>query len=347
MAEKISDCDHTYLKTRDNIYFAVNGDLHTSESIFGQPYYFPKKTIETILDRQIQKTTLLEKSEFCKLLDVIKLEEYPDFIKENFSKYYYSPKIWPLLMKVNRSNVSRVFNPKIGLDTIYEAHKHQENHPLIYFLELLKQHNPALYKNMGITGSLLLHQDLSQVKNDIDIIVYGRPNAIVTKSFSINMCDFNNRFSFLEGEKLETYLDSKAQTYPGTRKQLADLTRKWWDTFYIDETRFDLTFSSETTPPLESYDLLPLGERKISGEVTDTDDSYFLPTGLKVRTSSGVKDVIITSRGYISLFEKSDSVEVTGEEYLYKNTGKRYTVVKGLNKYFVNKKWLKKILKFY
>lgn len=338
MAEKISDSDHTYLKTRDNIYFAVNGDLHTRESIFGQPYYFPKKTIETILDRQIQKTTLIEESEFCKLLDFIKPEEYPDFIKENFSKYYYSPSIWPLLMKVDRNNISRVFDPKIGLKTIYEAHKHQENHPLIYFLELLRQNNPTLYKNMGVTGSLLLHRDLGQIRNDIDIIVYGRQNAIDTKNFSVNMCDSNNRFSFLDGEKLEEYLDSKTQTYPGTRGQLADLIRKRWDTFFIDSTRFDLTFSSESSPFLESYDLKPLGERKVSGEVTNTDNSYFLPTEIKVKTTDEVEDVIITSRGYICLFQEFDSVDVSGEEYLSENTGKRYTVVKGLNKYFINKK---------
>lgn len=338
MIENISDRDHTYLKTKDNVYFAVSGNLHTQDTIFGQPYYFPKKTVETILDRQIQKTILIGDDEFCKLLDVLNQEDYPIFIKENFSKYYYSPEMWPLLMRVKREDITQVLDPKQGLINIRQKYQNQEDSPLIYFLKTLEEYSPILYQNTGITGSLLLHHDLKQLENDADLVIYGQQNVDNSKEFSSIMCKTNKRFSFLDDDKLEEYLDTKSKIYSGTREQLAKLVKRRWDTYFVDKTKIDLTFSSESKPNLESYDLTPLGIRMVSGIVTDTQNSYFLPTEIKVRNQNGnEEDIIITSRGYICLFQESDQVDIYGEEYISENSGKRYTVVKGSKNYFLTK----------
>lgn len=338
MIENISDRDHTYLKTKDNLYFAVGGNLHTPENIFGQPYYLPKKTAETILDRQIQKTTLIENTEFCKIFDILNQGDYPSFIKENFPEYYYSPEIWPLLMRVRRQDIIQIIEPRQGLINIRQKYQDEEDHSsLIYFLKTLENYDPYLYQNTGITGSLLLHHDLSQVKNDIDLVVYGQLNIAKSKDFSVTMCQNNNRFSFLDNSRFEEYLDTKLKTFPGTRKQLATLTRRRWDTYFIDDTKIDLTFSLDTKSSLESYDLKPLGIRTFNGVVVEAQGSYSLPTEIKVRRENGIEEkVIITSRGYICLFQEGDRISVHGKEYT-SNNGNKYTVIKSLENYFLTK----------
>jgi predicted nucleotidyltransferase len=335
MKKEISD--HTFLKTDDNIFFAVGGDLHTKEYIFGQPYYFPKKYLEMVLDTNIQKTISIDGNEFCKLLDIIKPEEYTNFIKENFKDYYYSPSVWPLLMKVERSKISKIFDPNIGRQQIMYKYGDQENIPLIYLLNLIRKFNKNLYDNTGVTGSLLLHKDFNQIINDVDLTIYGQNNVFLSKDFSIEMCTNNNRFSFLDGNRLNEYLDIKTRGYPGTRNQLADLSKRRWDTYFVDGTKIDLTFSSDQKNIIKSYDMTFIGERKFSGRIIDTSNSFYLPTILKVESENGIDEVMITSRGYICLFQLFDKVQIIGREYVCHEGKKRITVITGRDGSYLSK----------
>lgn len=329
MKERVLNRDHTYLRTKDDIFFVVGGDIHTKKHIFGQPYYFPQKKIEEILDTKIQKSISIDGKGFCKLLDVIKPDEYGQFIKENFKDYYYSPPVWPLLMRVDRDKISRVLDPRKGRQDIMRKYGNQKDLPLIYLLGLIREFDKNLYCNTGITGSLLLHKDLSQLKKDVDLIIHGQENVLLSRDFSIEMCTENGRFSFLDGSKLSDHLDVKMGNFSGTREQLSRLSRKRWDTYFVDETKIDLTFSSDHELPLNSYDLSPTDERIIVGRIVNARNSYYLPTFLKVESKDGIEDVVITSRGYICLFQRFDNVQIIGKEFVNRKDGQKYIVVTG------------------
>jgi predicted nucleotidyltransferase len=329
MRRDILERDHTYLRTKDDIYFCVAGDLHTHESIFGQPYYIPRKTAETLLGTQIQPTVLIGRGEFCKFMDFLKPGEYPDFIKTHFKDYYYSPPMWPALMKVDRTMVVDVLDPNKGRQNIMGRYAGRDDLPVVSLLKLIKQFERNLYFNTGVTGSLLLHNDPSQLRNDIDLVIYGQSQILKSKNFSIEKCTNNGRFSFLDGDNLTDYLDIKVGNYPGRREQLEELSRRRWDTFFIDGTKVDLTFSSRCRPSLSSYDLLPIAKKSFTGRVTNISSSYFLPTILQLETENGNEKVVITSRGYICLFGLLDIIEVFGEEYSCKDGKESYTIING------------------
>ncbi|MBU1118019.1 hypothetical protein KKD37_03585 [Patescibacteria group bacterium] len=337
MNERISDCDHTYLKTIDNLYFCTAGGLHTRESIFGQPYYIPHKMAETLLGNQIQSSVLVGETEFCKFMDILKPGEYPDFIRENFKDYYYSPPMWRVLMKVDRTKVVAVLDPKKGRQNIMKKYEGKKDLPIIGLFKSIRQFDKELYRNTGVTGSLLLHQNPCLLKNDVDLIIYGARNVAKSKEFSHEMCTQNGRFSFLDGDNLVNYLDVKSKTYPGTREELSDLSRRRWDTFFIDGIKIDLTFSSGLKPPFPSYDMLSQGKISFKGKVTDATGSSYLPTILQVKTETGPKTVVVTSRGYICLFQPADTVQVFGEQYVGPENKEEYTIITENNQTYISR----------
>lgn len=201
----------------------------------------------------------------------------------------------------------------------------EDENALMYTLDQMAHFNTSLISNVGITGSLLLHEDLSQLSNDIDLVVYNRSNVQNAKGFSKTMVASDPRFSSLDNEYLDEYIMAKSKKYPGTSEQLIHMTKGRWDTIFVDGMKLDFTFADDDAC-ISQYDMVPVGKRDVIGKVIDASDSYFLPTVLDIESDDPEK-VIIVSRGYICLFQRNDVLYIQGEEYYCEETKKKYIVV--------------------
>ncbi len=327
MVERISDRDHTFLRTDDDIFFCVAGSLHAEDAIYGQPYYFLTTELEDIMDIQINEFVPIKDQKFSKLMNVIKPTEYSDFIRDNYPAYYYSPPMWEVLMKVDRSKVTEVIDPQKLVKKFRAQHAatEDEENSLLYTLNQMARFDTALVSNVGITGSLLLHEQLSLVSNDVDLVVYNRSNIDKAKDFSNSMTNNNPRFTGLEDKAFDNYLSAKSKRYPGTREQLMKMTKGRWDTIFVDGMKLDFTFSG-TEAPIDTYSLLPNGKKHVRGRVVNASDSYFLPTVLDLE-GDALEKVVITSRGYICLFQRDDILDVYGEEFYSSENDEKVIVI--------------------
>lgn len=319
MKEFQTQLDHSYIYTDDKIYFSVCGNLHSKESIFGMPYYFPTKELEQIMDIQINEFNFIRGEKYSKLLSLISREEYRDFIKDNYRDYFYSPPMWEILMKVNRNKVKEIINPQSGvrriLNYMHDGNYTDEN-PLLYTLNRIRSQNPRLINNVGIGGSGLLKDDFASVGKDLDLIFYKRSTIASAKDFSIAMRQTDSRFTGLNGEDLDKYVKQKAKQLGGSSDSVYRLVKDRWDILYVDGLKLDFSFvDGSVDPAFTSYETNQIPEPiKIKTKIIDIENSYFVPTVLGIDNQQ-IGKVIITKRGYICLFGRDQVVEITGMKY--------------------------------
>lgn len=319
MKEIPTPLDHSYVYTNDKILFSVCGNLHSRESIFGMPYYFPTKELEQIMDIQINEFHLVHGEKYTKLLSLVSREGYPDFIRDNYPDYYYSPPMWEILMKVNRDKIKATLNPQSRvrqiLNHMQEGHYTDEN-PLLYTLDRMQSQNPRLIHNVGIGGSGLIRDDFLSTGNDLDLVFYKRSTVASAKDFSVAMRQSDSRFAGLEGDNLARYVQQKARQLGGTTDSVYRLVKNRWDILYVDDVKLDFSFvDGSAAPAFSTYETRQSPQPvKIRAKIVDVESSYYMPTVLGIDNPELGK-VVITKRGYICLFERDQAVEITGMKY--------------------------------
>lgn len=334
MKEQSPIIDRSYIHTSDNIYFCINGNLHSREAVFGMPYYFPTHNLENIMDIQINEYILIGGEKYTKLLSQIPRESYKNFIKDNYPDYMYSPPMWEILMKVDRNKILKTINPRQIVDRVMRQSIGEvaEENPLLYTLRQMQLHNPSLFANMGIGGSTLLRDDFLSVENDLDLIFYKRSTVARAKEFSDKMTATNPRFTKLEGNTLESYLETTSRQLGGTRESLYHLTKGRWDLLYVDGKKLDFSFVDLSfRPAVASYEGTgSTNPIKVKAKITDVSDSYFMPTVLDI-DNDNFKKVVITKRGYICLFYFDQTVEIVGTEFRNEKNNSRFLLVDDFN----------------
>ena len=323
MKENTHYLDHSYLYTDDKVFFSVCGNLHSKEAVFGMPYYIPTKELEEIMDIQINEFNLIRGEKYTKLLTQISRESYPDFIRDNYSDYFYSPSMWEILMKVDRSKIKTAINPRNRATQIlnHMTQYYTDENPILYVLRQMEKQNPALLKNVGVGGSGLLRDDFLSADNDLDLIFYKRSTVASAKEFSVVMRNTDTRFTGLEGDKLTKYVELKAKQLGGTTDSVYHLAKGRWDILYIDDLKLDFSFvNGSISVPFTSYEgQHPQEQVKIKAKVIGVSDSYFIPTILDI-DNDNIQKVVITKRGYICLFGLNQMVEITGMKYNIQET---------------------------
>ena len=334
MKEQSPIIDRSYIHTSDNIYFCINGNLHSKEAVFGMPYYFSTRNLENIMDIQINEYILIGGEKYSKLLSQIPRESYKDFVKENYPDYMYSPPMWEILMKVDRHKILKTINPRQMVDRVMRQSLGEaaEENPLLYTLHQVQLYNPSLFANVGIGGSTLLKDDFLSVENDLDLIFYKRSSVAMAKEFSDKMTATNPRFTKLEGNVLESYLETTSGQLGGTRESLYHLTKGRWDLLYVDGKKLDFSFVEPSfSPPVASYEgTISTKPVKVKAKITDASDSYFMPTVLDIDNDNFQK-VVITKRGYICLFYLDQTVEIVGTEFRNEKNNSRFLLVDDFN----------------
>ncbi len=326
--ERIKELDHSYLHTSGDVLFSVCGNFHSQRYIYGMPYYFPTKELGVVLDTQITESILVGEKDFTKLLSQIQRSDYKTFIKENYPEYYYSPPMWGLLMRVDRSEVRRVFDPRsVVSESRDKLHiEEQQRNTTLKVLSSIHKFDRNLLSSIGIGGSILLTGNVTQTENDIDMLVYGR-SAIPEIRKCISYLLQKGEVKTLGEEELKEYIKSRKAQFPGNPELVFRLFKDRWDMLILNGVKVDISFVPEAGwSPVDSYEHDGGESIVINARVSGISDSYYIPTAVEVSECEYGK-IIITARGYVGTFELGQEIEVAGIEHTSSDTGEKYVVV--------------------
>lgn len=326
--ERISDLDHSYIRTSDDVLFSVCGNSHTQQHIFGMPYYIPTQKLEAILSTQISESIVVDKEEFTKLLSQIPRSDYKNFIRENYPTYYYSPPMWEMLMRVDRSKMVKVFNPKSVVEESIKKLdvKNDQSGRAMKIISAIREFDEKLLPHIGFGGSVLLDTTTEEIANDIDMLVYGREAIPGVKKFVSYLLD-TGVANTLHEDELKKYIESRKSQFSGNPEMTLKLFKDRWDVLFFDGIKVDLSFVSETGwCPVDSY-MYEAGEKIVfQAKISGIEDSYYMPTVVKLADSKYEK-LLITARGYICIFNVGQEVDITGIEHRSSVTGEKYVVI--------------------
>ncbi len=182
-----------FLKTSDNLYFEVRGNIH------------PPKYIIAFL-RYVQETVYRKAASKKGFVKMYNLAEREKILKTYYPHYLKFDKIFGRTMQeVPYSNVVKIYNPISKLNMIMQSASKDNLEKKAYLLtdSILKKTNLEP-KVLGITGSLLLN--LHRRTSDIDMIVYGKQNANKVNTTLRHLLSEKNDFiPFKKDELLQRY----------------------------------------------------------------------------------------------------------------------------------------------
>lgn len=151
-----------FIKTKDDLYFAVNSYNHPDTHIMSFLRYIPDNNGDRTIDN--------------KRYSKVDSNQAYEYIKKNHPEYLF---IWNVenkkMMGVKREDIVEILNP---INKLKEIINSNDNNSLFNKIRSIAKtfhiYGNIDYENMGVTGSTLLN--LQNDNSDIDFIVFGLEN---------------------------------------------------------------------------------------------------------------------------------------------------------------------------
>lgn len=324
-----------FIKTRDNLFFAVTNYHHPETHYLAFLRYVPCEDGERELNGVKYKK--LDSNAAYKYIK----NHHPDYLFE-----------WNVenkkMMGVLKDDVDEILSP---IDKLNEIRNNSEDSELYRKIRLLSDifHNQAgiCYDNMGVSGSTLLNLQ-NDSSSDIDFIVFGKDNH--RKAIELYSRLKNDPASPLE--KING--DYWRQVY---EKRIKDDSMSidefiWYESRknnrgIIDGTLFDILFTKNTDEIVDDDEILfkPLEKIKIKCKIIDDDDSYATPAIYKIDDVEflegnvvNIEKIVSFTHTYTGIVKNNEEVIASGvcEEVTKKDSTKVYNLLIGSTRESLN-----------
>ena len=148
-----------YIRTVDDLYFAVKGGHHSDELVVAVLRYIPDENGERVKD----------KKHYSRLYD---RDFSTSFLRENYP-YYINHIDWLglKLQSVPTTEIAAVYKPAQKLQHILAKPESKLEKQIVGFVEKLSETSGVSSSSFGVSGSLLI--GLENEESDIDLNVYG------------------------------------------------------------------------------------------------------------------------------------------------------------------------------
>ncbi|MBU6997464.1 MAG: hypothetical protein HXS49_00520 [Theionarchaea archaeon] len=316
--------DRDFIETREGMFFCVAGYLHPPDKITAYLKYSPAS----------QGKWKKGASHFRRELPfyhVFSVSQTIDYLKKDFPHYvHYCPVRSIEMSMVPRDRISQYYVPEERIAQLVDyPHDELEQKVRVFAQEIMKETSIPL-NQLGITGSILIGLH-NPVFSDIDLIVYGRRNAILIKEILPQLPHVTG----LQGEKMEEWIQHKMSIFGIDRKQAELFAARKWNYGFFDGTYFSLHPTRTDADITETYGDIQytgLGPATVRAVITDSSESMFLPAGYKVETlevqegEQPVEDIISYEGLYCDSFVEGDIVEARGR---LEKADDRYRLVLG------------------
>ena len=283
------------IETKDNIIFDVKGLIHPPNKIIAFPRFIP-----TTKGNRTRKNLKYGK--------IYNLKERFKFLKQKAPELItYDPIFDETLCEVPTENIIKHYNPVEKLEKLRNLRETTDlEKKAVELLRILQEKADIPWKSTGISGSILA--GLSNIKSDIDPVIYGTKNGVKAyKALEKILKKDNTKLKAYTHEGLKNLFDFRSKdTHMSFNDFLEVESRKAFQGTFL-KTDFFIRFVRDWDQVNEQYGDIQYkncGETKISAIVINDSEALFTPCTYSVnnvRIIEGIKknpiNEIVSFRG--------------------------------------------------
>jgi predicted nucleotidyltransferase len=310
--------DRDYIRTRDNLFFAVIGNVHPKDRVLAYLKYLPNPRGKwgRVGKRYARSTRYYSATSIMKTVDFLR-KRYPQYV------YRYEP-LQIVFSAVPHEKIAEHYRPEEQLKGLRHAKRLDGlEKKTIELASFLSERSGVLVDRLGVTGSILLnvHRSFS----DIDLTVYGREESHRIKEALLSLYEKNSspvrRFS---GSVLSTWCKEQSSVHPLSLKEARNLYARIWNKAVFSNTVFSIhpiKIEQEITEQFGEELYKPLGVVDVRARVLDASDSCFLPatyfvTDVRLESIGQLDNIerVVTYEGlYGDIASEGDEILVRGK----------------------------------
>lgn len=324
-----------FIKTKDNLFFAVNTYHHPDNHYVTFLRYVPDKEGKRSLNG-------------VKYKKVGSSEAY-DFIKRNHPEYLFD---WNVenkkMMGVLKEDVDKIYNPIERLNKIINSDEENELYSKIRLLSSIFHREAQIsYDDMGVTGSTLLNLQ-NNTTSDIDFIVFGKDNHKRARElFSKLKEDKYSPLDKISGKYWKQVYDKRIKDDSMTLEEFMWYESRKNNRGLIKGTLFDILFTKNPDEIKDDDEIFfrPLKRMKIKCKISDDTESYDTPATYNVSEVEilegmqvNIEKVLSFTHTYTGIVKNDERIIASGvcEEVIHKDSSKTYNLIVGTTRESIN-----------
>ncbi|MEM3061700.1 MAG: hypothetical protein QW265_04765 [Candidatus Bathyarchaeia archaeon] len=316
--------DKDYIKTKDDLYFIVVGNIHPEDRILGYLKYAPdqgKKGYRRAIKRY----------------NIPDLAGTMEYLKKNFPDYLSCIDAWNIeFSTIPLNKIYTHFLPEVKLLNLLESLSRDKlQDGVVRLVDFISRESGVPISDFGITGSILI--DLHNLEySDIDLVVYGKKSSFLLKeSLLSSYKDQTSPIKRLSGKKLYEWCKTKAEWYGLSIDDVYDVYKRKWNIGEFCGTSFSVNPVKKEFELKENYGMRRfklIGMIEAYAKIKDSSDSIFYPANYKIedvkamsgKSLDGIEELISFEGFYGDIASPGERVYVRGRlEKVYDTINER------------------------
>lgn len=324
-----------FIKTRDNLFFAVTNYHHAPTHYIAFLRYVPCEDGERELDGiKYKKLDSYEAYRYIKT-------HHPDYLFE-----------WNVenkkMMGVLKEDVEEILSPIDKLDEIRNSTDESRLYCKIRLLSNIFHTEAGIpFENMGVTGSTLLNLQ-NDTTSDIDFIVFGQENhRKAVELYSRMKNDPKSPLEKISGDYWRQVYEKRIKDDSMTLDEFIWYESRKNNRGIIDGTLFDILFTKniDEIGKEDEIHFKPLEKIKIKCKIIDDENSYASPAIYKVSDVDflegdvvNIEKIVSFTHTYTGIVKNNEEVIASGvcEEVTKKDSTKVYNLLIGSTRESLN-----------
>lgn len=324
-----------FIKTKDNLFFAVNTYSHPSTHYVAFLRYVPSVDGERELDG-------------VKYKKLSSVEAY-DYVKKHHPDYLFD---WNVegkkMMGVVREDVAEVLSPIARLREIIDSSDDNVLYNKIRLLSSVFHDESGIsYDDMGVTGSTLLNLE-NDTTSDIDFIVFGADNhRRAVDLYSRLKEEENSPLDKISGDYWKQVYDKRIKDDSMTLEEFEWYESRKNNRGLINGTLFDILFTGNPDDIVDDEEVYfrPLENVTIKCKIVDDSRSYDSPAIYYVSdveilegSNINIEKILSFTHTYTGIVKNNERVIASGvcEEVTKKDSSKIYNLIVGTTRESIN-----------
>lgn len=325
-----------FIRTKDNLFFAVNTYHHPETHYIAFLRYVPCEDGERVNEKGVRYKKL-SSSEAYRYLEKF----HPDYLFE-----------WNIegkkSMGVLKEDVAEILNPVSKLDEILNSDDNDEFYEKIRLIaKTFNEYADINYEDMGVSGSTLLNLQ-NNTTSDIDFIIFGKDNhRRAIKLYSELKEVKDSVFDKISGSYWKQVYEKRIKDNSMTLEEFIWYESRKNNRGLIRGTLFDISFTLKSDEVVDEEEVYfkPLGKIKIKCKILDDSNSYALPaiyTVDDVQFLEGdevnIEKIVSFTHTYTGIVKNKERVIASGvcEEVTKKDSSKIYNLIIGTTRESLN-----------
>lgn len=317
--------DRDYIETVEGLFFTVVGNVHPTSCILAYLKYIPSQDGKWGKDKKFKRA--LPYYTVPMLLDTI------SYLKLHYPHYVtFFEELGVEMSAVPLGDVLKHYQPENRLQEMIKEPRDQLEAMAVDLAQKIADEACIPISDLGVTGSLLIgiHQPFS----DIDLVVYGRDNAMKVRDTLVRLYEEPRRgIEGLPRERFEELLERRQRLfYLSKRDAEVVCARKWNRGFFRgkDFSIHPVKKESEVKEVFGEFTYRPIGLATIRGVVLDSSESIFMPSKwfigeveiLNGPNVEGLTELCSYEGLYMGIVEEGEKFEARGKVELVYRRGK-------------------------